>query len=35
MDYQMYKQLNVKYDDEADADEDAMASIMMDAPDKY
>ena len=35
MDYQMYKQLNVKYDDEVDADEDAMASIMMDAPDRF
>ena len=34
MDYQMYKQLNVKFDDD-EADEDAMASIMMDAPDKY
>ena len=33
MDYQMYKQLNVKYDD-AD-DDDAMASIMYDAPDRF
>ena len=34
MDYQMYKQLNVKYDDNAD-DDDAMASIMYDAPDRF
>ena len=34
MDYQMYKQLNVKYDDDAD-DDDAMASIMYDAPDRF
>ena len=34
MDYQMYKQLNVKFDDD-EADDDAMASIMMDAPDRY
>ena len=30
----MYKQLNVKYDDDAD-DDDAMASIMYDAPDRF